>query len=931
MPDWKETVNLPRTDFPMKGRLPETEPVVIARWEAMDLGGQLARKRAGARKFVLHDGPPYANGNIHIGHALNKILKDVVIKSRSMAGADAPYVPGWDCHGLPIELNVDRELGPKKREMTEADFRRACRRYAERFVNAQREDFKRLAILGTWDDPYLTMSYDYQAEIVLALGAFVDKGMVYKGKKPVHWCIRCQTALAEAEVEYEQHVSRSIVVEFVLDPSSAAALAERVPALAGRAASALAWTTTPWTIPSNLAVAFNPTLQYGAYSVDDRVVIVAAELAEGVAALIGRPLGSPIAEVDGRVFDRLLFRHPIYDRTSLGVLGDYVTTDQGTGVVHTAPGHGADDFQTGVAYGLDIYAPVDRSGHFTEEVGLFAGQQVFDANTAIEDVLDRHGHLWHRSTVEHSYPHCWRCHNPVIFLATAQWFIAMDPQGLRSEALKSLEQIRWIPEWGQERMRGMLANRPDWCISRQRSWGVPLPAVYCTGCQEALLTRPIIDRAAKVFAGFGADAWYERPIEEFVPADLTCPGCGGHEFERERDILDVWFDSGSSHLGVLAKRPELQWPADVYLEGSDQYRGWFHSSLLVGLGTHGRPPYRQVITHGFVVDENGRKMSKSLGNVVSPQDVIRRHGAEILRLWAAMVDYREEVRLGEEILARVVEAYRKFRNTLRYLIANLYDFDPATDMVEADRLLGVDRYALARHADAADKALGAYEAYDFQSVFHALNGLATIDLSAFYFDVSKDRLYTFGARSTARRSAQTAMYVLADSLTRLLAPILPVTTDEIWQRLPARSDASVHLAEFPGDCSAWQDAEVVDDWTRLIGVRNRVNIALEAARQQKRIGTSLEARVILTASDADTGFLDQHADDLPMLFIASQVEVRRGTGGDDEVAVDVVRAEGDKCPRCWRYVEDASTDPDVEGLCGRCRDAVAELTGGVTR
>ena len=629
MSDWKNTLNLPRTDFPMKANLQTTEPETLARWKEIGLYERIREARAGRPKFVLHDGPPYANGQIHLGTALNKILKDFVVKSRTMAGYDAPYVPGYDCHGLPIELKVDRELGKKKRDMSVADFRRACRAYADRFIGVMTDEFQRLGIFGDWEHPYLTMNFRYQASIVRALGRFVEQGLVYKGKKPVHWCINCRTALAEAEVEYESHTSPSIYVEFPLADESREALSARVPALAGRDVSVLIWTTTPWTIPSNLAIAFHPEFDYGAYEVDGRAIIVAEGLAPAVAAAAGREFGAPVARMKGVDLEHIRFQHPLYARHSLGVLGEYVTLEAGTGAVHTAPGHGADDFNTGVRYGLEIYAPVGPGGRFLDSVELFGGQKVFDANPKIEEALRERGRLWHRSDFEHSYPHCWRCHNPVIFLATSQWFIRMDGEPvvkgktLRQAGLEAVDKdVEWIPAWGRDRIFNMLSNRPDWCISRQRAWGVPIPAVDCATCGEAILTHPLVERAAAVFDEYGADAWYERPIEEFLPEGLACPSCGSTEFERERDILDVWFDSGSSHEAVLPFRPELTWPADIYLEGSDQHRGWFQSSLLVGLGTRGRAPFKSVLTHGFLIDVDGRKMSKAVGNVLAPAEVI---------------------------------------------------------------------------------------------------------------------------------------------------------------------------------------------------------------------------------------------------------------------------------------------------------------------
>jgi isoleucyl-tRNA synthetase len=947
MAEWKDTLNLPRTGFPMKANLPTTEPEALARWAAMDLYGRIRAKRQGAPKFVLHDGPPYANGQIHLGTALNKLLKDFVVKSRSMAGFDAPYVPGYDCHGLPIELKVDRELGAKKREMSVADFRRACRAYAERFIGVMTQEFQRLGILGDWEHPYLTMNFKYQAAIARALGKFVEKGLVYKGKKPVHWCIHCRTALAEAEVEYEEHASSSIYVEFALSPDSAGELTTRIPELTGRDVSVLIWTTTPWTIPSNLAIAFHPEFDYAAYEVGSRAIIVAEALAPKVAEVAGLTFGPPIARFKGELMEQIRFMHPLYPRISLGVLADYVTLDAGTGAVHTAPGHGADDFNTGVRYGLEIYAPVGPGGHFLDTVDLFAGQRVFDANPNVEQALKERSRLWHRETFTHQYPHCWRCHNPVIFLATSQWFIRLDgdpviepeqrgdgvdrreaaapgdqtKKTLRAAGLEAIDKdVTWIPAWGRDRLFNMLSNRPDWCISRQRAWGVPIPAVDCTKCGEAVMTGTLVERAASVFDQYGADAWYERPIEEFLPAGFACPSCGGTAFERERDILDVWFDSGSSHEAVLPFRPDLTWPADIYLEGSDQHRGWFQSSLLVGMGTRGRPPFRQVLTHGFLIDVDGRKMSKSLGNVIQPQAVIKESGAEILRLWVAMSDFREELRVGKQILQRVIEAYRKFRNTLRYLASNLYDFNPATDRVPLERMLEVDRFVLSRYGATAAAVLRGYERYDYPGIFQTLNQFLTVDLSAFYADVSKDCLYTFAAGSPERRSAQTAMYEMADGLARLLAPILPVTADEMWRHLPGTREESVHLSDFPRDVERLVDTELDSRWTRLREIRDQVNGALETARQEKLIGTSLAAQVRLTASGETGALLRRYEAELPMLFIVSQVTLDRT--GPEGLTVAVTRADGEKCERCWRTVPDISRDPGRTGLCSRCVDAL---------
>ncbi|HKY21079.1 MAG TPA: isoleucine--tRNA ligase [Vicinamibacterales bacterium] len=934
MSDWKDSLNLPRTDFPMKANLPTSEPETLARWTSMDLYGKIRAARKNAPKFVLHDGPPYANGNIHIGTAFNKILKELVVKSRTMSGFDAPYVVGYDCHGLPIELQVDRELGSKKRDMTVAEFCKACRGYAERFIGTMTEQFQRLGILGTWNEPYLTMDFRYQAAIARTFGRFVEKGLVYKGKKPVHWCIHCRTALAEAEVEYEPHTSPSIYVEFPLAPESADELASRVPALAGRDVSVLIWTTTPWTIPSNLAVAFHPEFDYAAYEIDGRAVIVAEALAPSVATATGRAFDTIVAKMKGDQLEHIRFRHPLFHRDSLGVLGAYVTLEAGTGVVHTAPGHGADDFHTGQKYGLEILAPIGPAGYFLDTVEIFAGQRVFDANANVVEELKKRARLWHKTDFAHQYPHCWRCHHPVIFLATSQWFIRMEgapaietggvSYTLRQAALKAIDHdVRWIPSWGHDRIYNMVANRPDWCISRQRAWGVPIPAVDCQKCGNALTTPELVEKAATVFEAHGADAWYERPVEDFLPAGLACPACGGTAFEKEMNILDVWFDSGSSHEAVLSVRPELTWPSDIYLEGSDQHRGWFQSSLLLGLGTRGRAPYRQVVTNGFVVDMDGKKMSKSVGNVIAPQDIIKQSGADILRLWVAMSDFTEDIRVSKEILTRASDAYRKIRNTLRYLLANLYDFDPAKDSVEHAQLEEVDRYVLARYADVSQGVLKAYDDYSYSAIFQAINGFLTVDLSAFYADVSKDRLYTFAAASKERRSAQTAMYVMADGLARLLAPILSFSADELWRYVPGTREESVHLALFPdkGALASLLQPDLTASWEQLITIRDRVLAEIEPLRKDKQIGSSLQARVVLTGSGEEMARLTAYADQLPMLFIVSDVELRPGAG--EGINITIEKAAGVKCERCWRYVQAISS----AGTCTRCEAALADSNG----
>ena len=915
----------------MKANLAQAEPRRLARWKAERLYQKVRAARRGAPLFVLHDGPPYANGHIHLGTVVNKVLKDLVVHSRSMAGLDAPYVPGWDCHGLPIELQVDRDLGSKKRDMSPVEFRRACRAYAEKFVAIQREEFERLGILGEWDDPYLTMKPAYQATIVRQLATFVEKGLVYKAKKSVHWCISCRTALAEAEVEYdENHVSPSIDVRFPLASTEHEALAAKYPALKGRKVWAVVWTTTPWTLPANLAVAFHPEFDYGFYPVEGSrdVYVVATGLKDAsVARWKGPQLGEALAVVKGASLENVRFRHPWIDRDSPGVLGDYVTLEAGTGVVHTAPGHGWDDYLTGVRYGLDIYCPVDGAGRFLPEVEGFAGQKVFDANPAIVRHLGEQGVLLSSGQEKHSYPICWRCKNPIIFRATEQWFIALDyaesekgpdAETLRKKALRAVDEVEWYPAWGKERIGNMIATRPDWCISRQRLWGVPIPAFYCRGCQTPFLTAEAARHVADVFERESADAWYERSAAELLPPGARCPSCGGTDFDKERDILDVWFDSGSSHAAVLGSRPDLPWPADVYLEGSDQHRGWFHSSLLIGVGTRGRAPYKQVITHGFTVDAQGRKISKSLGNDVDTQKLINTYGAEVLRLWVTMSDYRGDMSFSPEMLKGVAEAYRKIRNTCRYLLSNLYDFDPGKDAVAEGKLEPIDTYALVSHALFKDRVLHAYQANEYHIVYHELVDYCA-DVSSMYLDVLKDRLYCEAAGSSRRRSAQTVLHGIASDLTRLIAPILPFTADEAWTFIPG-AQASVHEQVFPGK-TPLRDDGVVREWSeKLLPVREEVLKQLELARAAKEIGSSLEARVKITAPADTVARLRTYEaqgpsfpGNLANFFIVSRVELAEG----GVLAAQVSRAAGAKCERCWTYSEKVGR-LSHPGLCERC-------------
>ena len=977
--DLKKTVNLPKTGFAQKANLTQSEPARLKKWSELKLYDLIRQDRSCAEKFVLHDGPPYANADIHLGTALNKILKDFIVKSRTMMGFDAPYVPGYDCHGLPIELYVDRKLGAKKANMPPVSIRRACREHASEALKRQTRDFQRLGIFGEWDNPYLTMSNHYEAETARLFGRFVERGYVYKGARPVYWCIHDQTALAEAEVEYHQHTSPSVYVKFPLssDPASID------PALAGRQVFVLIWTTTPWTLPANLGIAVHPDFEYSAFVHGDEVYIVASELLESVTekCALGNREQVPevLARFPGSRLDRLECRHAWLDRPSLLMVGEHVTLGgeadaeveldvreardpkktgkSGTGCVHTAPGHGHDDFVLGKRYGLDIYCPVDNSGHFTPEVEHFAGQSVFEANPRIVEFMRERGVLLFTENYEHRYPHCWRCKNPVIFRATPQWFISMDRAGgpvverdedgrdrsnftdnfsnesgsgnesLRAAALAEIERVQWIPGWGVDRMRNMFKGRPDWCVSRQRVWGVSIPVFYCAKCTEAVADPEIINRVADVFEKESADAWYTREASELLPEGFKCGKCGSQEWTKETDILDVWFDSGASSIAVLENREGLHWPADVYIEGGDQFRGWFNSSLMVGLAVHNRAPYKTVLTHGWTVDAQGKAMHKSAGNAVPPDEVIKESGAEIIRLWCASSNYFDDMRCSTEILQRVTDGYRKLRNTARFALGNLHGFDPERDSVSDEELLEIDRWALAELDGMIRKVCAAYDAYEFHTVYHALYNFCTVTLSARYFDIIKDRLYTFAPRSAARRSAQTALYRIADALARLLAPILAFTADEIWENLPASGDTrpvSVHIATFP-EAHATAPAELISTWEKLFAVREDVLRALEEARTAKQIGSSLEARVQISASGSTFELLELYRAELRYLFIVSQVEVLRADGAGSEPAIKIVAAEGEKCERCWNYSTQVGESAQFPTVCERCVAALEEI------
>ncbi len=1000
----KSTLNLPITAFPMKANLPQNEPARLKSWLEQDLYGQIRAARAGSPKYILHDGPPYANGAIHLGHALNKCIKDFVVKTKTMAGFDSPYIPGWDCHGLPIEIKVDEKLGRKKLAMPAIAVRRACREYAQKYVDLQRSQFQRLGVFGRWGDPYLTMSHSYEADVLETFYGFFEQGFVYKGLKPVFWCIHDQTALAEAEVEYEPHTSPSVYIRYKLTSDPAAIH----PALAGRTVYTIIWTTTPWTIPASQAVAFNPDLEYVALDAADAVYIVANALKEEVAQRCGlEPAPEPIARFNGLRMDLTTFHHPFLDRQILGVLAPYVTADQGTGAVHTSPAHGVDDFYTGKRYNLPDLQFVDNAGRQQNTPAQangdpqpFAGLTVFESNKPITDILREHGTLMSATYFEHSYPHCWRCHNPVIVRATEQWFISMehpvptpaaeaavanriedllagqaaartsavanfdlasgfDPLPLtslvsldeipvtpirpatetfRQRALDAIKGVTWDPAWGEERISNMIATRPDWCISRQRIWGVPIAVFLCNRCHTPLNSPEINESIVVLFRRESADAWYTRSAADLLPPGTACAHCGNADtaaFRKEMDILDVWFESGASWHAVLEAEPEQTFPADLYTEGGDQHRGWFHSSLLTSVALRGEAPYRKVATSGWTLDEQGRAFSKSLGNGVDPVDVADRLGAEIIRLWVASVDFREDVAASESLMQRVGDNYRKLRNTLRFLLGNLHDFTPAQHSIAFAAMEPLDQYILARTASLDAKIRKAYDDFEFHRAYHALNEFVNTDLSALYLDVLKDRLYTFAPDAPARRSAQTALWRIAEALTRLIAPILSFTADEVWSLLPQveNREPSVHLSLFPdlADIIPGNESALEADWQQLLSWRDTALKSLEGERNAKRIGKGLEAAVRLVVGVAGDELSDQVFDrlthyrsSLPELFNVSEVEVVRRSIGDTSAILEAIAfpAPGTKCERCWRYVPDAAADPHYPTVCQRCAEAL---------
>lgn len=934
--DYKATLNLPQTDFPMKANLTQKEPFTLRFWEEEEIYRRVQEKNKNSTPYILHDGPPYANGHIHIGHALNKILKDVIVKYKSMRGFYAPYVPGWDCHGLPIELQVDRNLGERKNSIDILEKRKLCKEYATEFVSIQRDEFIRLGVFGDWQTPYLTMSNLYESTIVREFCKFVESGSVYKGKKPVHWCPSCVTALAEAEVEYGNKESPSIFVKFALDEAD---IGTFFPSLSGEKVFVLIWTTTPWTLPANLALAFHPDLTYITIEQDSEFYIIAEGRREALKEKIG---------IEGKVTHRLLGKdlegmhahHPFIKRKSVAVLGDFVALEEGTGIVHIAPGHGEDDYETGLRYGLDIYAPVDKYGNFRfSDPGQGEGLQgkfVFKANAEIVEMLkDRHA-LIKEERVTHSYPHCWRCKKPVIFRATEQWFISMDKNDLRKKSLSEIEGVTWIPKWGKERIHGMVTNRPDWCISRQRAWGVPITILRCVKCEEFVTDPSIFAEIISLVEKQGADVWFEKSPEEFLPAGYSCKHCGDTSFSKEMDILDVWFDSGVSHAAVMEVDDRLSWPADMYLEGSDQHRGWFQSSLLASVGTRGKAPYRTVLTHGFTVDGQGKKMSKSLGNVVAPQEVIKSNGAEILRLWVSAEDYRDDVRISKEILDRLTEAYRKIRNTCRFLLGNIHDFD-GNDY--SAHLLEIDRWAISRLQSFTGRVVTAYESFDFHEAFHSIYNFCIVDMSSFYLDVLKDRLYTFRADSSERRAAQWVLSRILSSMTRLMAPILSFTAEEVWQSMRSgnqfkgagrsKPEESVFLAPFPAPNPAYLNHELEKKWDDLFVLRSEVNKAIEMKRSERFLGNSLEAKVILRLPGKYKDLLADDRDFLPMFFIVSAVELAEQSIENpyrsseiEGLEIKIDRASGLKCQRCWNWDATVGAFQDKPDICKRCYNVV---------
>lgn len=929
--DYSKTLNLPQTDFPMRANLPEREPEMLEYWRKEQIYEKKVAQSKGKTKFILHDGPPYANGNIHIGTALNKILKDIIVKYRSLRGFDAPYVPGWDTHGLPIEHAAIKILGLNRHELDPLELRRECKQYAFKCLDLQREDFKRLGVAGDWENPYVTLYPEYEAKQIEVFGEMAKKGHIYKGLKSVYWCISCETALAEAEIEYAEKKSHSIYVKFPLIDDKG-----NLPVgVSSEQVYAVIWTTTPWTIPANVAVCVHPEIEYAWVQIGDEIYLLASDLIETVVKSNNLGEYTVLSTMKGAAIEGMVFSHPFFDRESPIILGEHVTLEAGTGCVHTAPGHGQEDFEVGMKYELPVINPVDPAGKFTAEAGQFEGLLVNDANVPVIKELAARSLLLGKSSIKHQYAHCWRCKNPIIYRATEQWFASID--GFRAETLKTIENdVQWIPAWGEDRIRNMVADRNDWCISRQRVWGVPIPIFYCTKCNEHIINDTTIDAVKEIFRKEGSDAWWARTAKEILPDDFACPHCGHNEFRKETDIMDVWFDSGSSHAAVLEQREELQWPADLYLEGSDQHRGWFQSSLLTSVATRGAAPYKGVLTHGFVVDGEGRKMSKSVGNTIYPQEVIKQYGADILRLWVASADYKADIRISNPILKQLAEVYRKIRNTFRYILGNLQDFTPDTDKVNYNQLMEIDRWALMRLEQVRDKVTEAYEEYEFHLLYHTVHNFCAVELSAFYLDILKDRVYTALPGSIERRAAQTAMYEILNTLVVMVAPVLTFTSEEVWQYMPKQQGRpeSVQLASWPTARPEHLDAALEIKWDKILAMRSEITKALETARRNKVIGHSLDAAVSLYAAGEELTALSAIKDDLATLLIVSDVtlsdQLNQAPGEayraeNMQMAVAIAPAQGGKCERCWIYSPTVDQDNEHPALCQRCATVVKNM------
>jgi len=929
--DYKKTLNLPSTKFAMKANLPQREPQQLKEWEEKKIYEKLRNQSKDKKLFILHDGPPYANGHLHMGHAINKILKDIIVRSRQMTGYNAPYIPGWDCHGLPIEHNVDKKLGKKKKGMTDVQVRRECRSYAAKFVEIQKEEFKRFGVMGEWDNPYLTMNYPYEARITKECGEFALAGDMFLGKKPIYWCCNCQTALAEAEIEYHDHTSPSIFVKFPVTDD----LKDILPQ-ANEDIFVVIWTTTPWTIPANLGVCLHPDFVYVAIKTQDHgVLILAKDLADQVMETLGIENYTVLKEISPKDLENKKCKHPIYDRDSLIILGDHVTLEAGTGCVHTAPGHGADDHIVGKRYGLECYSPIEDNGVFSKEVEHFSGEFIFKANTSINEKLDSLNRLLKNENMSHSYPHCWRCKKPVIYRATPQWFISMDKMGLRKKTLDEINNVKWIPSWGRERIYSMIENRPDWCLSRQRSWGVPIPVFHCKDCKNIYVTRESVDKIHELFTEFSSDIWFDKEAKFLMPEGAKCEDCGSTEFTKDHNILDVWFDSGVSHAAVLDEREGLCRPADMYLEGSDQHRGWFHSSLLTGVGRTGKAPYKAVLTHGFVVDENGRKMSKSVGNVVAPDSVIKQYGTDVLRLWAASADYKGDISISNNIIKQLSDAYRRIRNTCRFMLGNFSDFDVTCDLRSINDMSELDRFILHRLHHVVDRSLTAYEKYEFHTIYHTLHNFCVVDLSSFYLDIIKDRLYTSPATDPVRRDAQTVMFTILDAIVKIMAPILPFTADEIYKHMPKESDhkESIHLDDMAELNSEWEDKNLADIWENIRSLRGEVTKALEEARTHKLIGHPLDATIEIKLPD---GPLKEQVENLNEnlndIFIVSSVVIVDSMDDNayqaqeiEGLSIKVKKAAGEKCDRCWRFDKTIGMDVDHPTACARCATALKKI------